>query len=137
MFFPPSDSLAQLGEHPTSKRKVPGSIPGWSVIFVTVFNLICDVIRMYLLYWLVTVLTLYYVHIVCNLFQCINSDNSRCKDPLKKWTSVTVSIFHYFRFSIDMLPFWSMVIKKLEWLFLLVALGTKVNLIHTCPIEWL
>ena len=29
--LPPSDSIAQLVEHPTSKPKVLGSIPGWSV----------------------------------------------------------------------------------------------------------
>ena len=29
----PSDSIAQLVERAYSKRKVPGSIPGWSVNF--------------------------------------------------------------------------------------------------------
>ncbi len=37
----PSDLLAQLVEHQTSKPKVPGSNPGWSLDFVTVIHVMC------------------------------------------------------------------------------------------------
>ena len=43
-FSSPSDSIAQLVEHPTSKRTVPGSIPGWSVnlSLTDIYDLWCN-----------------------------------------------------------------------------------------------
>ena len=64
VLFPPSDSLAQLVERRSRDPKVPGSIPGWSVIFhwlsfidYIIYILLYDTHNLQLLY----IKTLYYI----------------------------------------------------------------------------